>query len=48
MNEGRWRSAAEAGAEAKNEVQTLATPIKDTAVCFMKDAERHTIENLDI
>jgi hypothetical protein len=46
--EGWWRSAAEAGAEAKDEVQTLATPIKDTAVCFMKYAERWTSDNLNL
>jgi hypothetical protein len=43
LNEDRRRSAAEAEAEAKDEVArvgTFATPIKDTAVCFMEYAER--------
>jgi hypothetical protein len=37
MYERWWRSAAEAEveAEAKNEVQTLAAPIKDIAVYFI-------------
>lgn len=39
LNEDPRRSAAEAEAEAKDGVGTFATPIKDTAVCFIDYAE---------